>query len=139
MKYTPEIHKEICEGIAQGITLAEICRRPGMPDYYTVMKWQSGVIDYVPKEFVTDIARAREAGYDVIASNLRDTARGKGESTHDVQRDKLIVDTDLKLLAKWSKRYADRVTHGGDEENPIKHDMTISPAEAYRAMLNADS
>jgi hypothetical protein len=33
-----------------------------------------------------------------------------GESTNDVQRDKLIIETDLKLLAKWNpKKYGDKV------------------------------
>jgi hypothetical protein len=38
-----------------------------------------------------------------------------GDSSGDVQRDKLIVETDLKLLAKWNPRYRDNhvVEHQG--------------------------
>lgn len=61
-------------------------------------------------EFSQRFARAREDGYDSIAFGMRDTARGKGESTKDVQRDKLIIETDLKLLSKWDpKRYGDKL------------------------------
>src|SRR4051812_26852016 len=30
----------ICLGLAAGATLKEICLRPGMPGWYTVMRWQ---------------------------------------------------------------------------------------------------
>jgi hypothetical protein len=91
------------------------------------------------------IARAREDGAQAIAFRARQTARGKkaedgGDSTGDVQRDKLIIETDLKLLSKWDKRYADRVTHAGDPEAPIglEHSGTVAldPGEAYLRMLN---
>ena len=36
-----------------------------------------------------------------------------------MQRVKLIVDLDLKLLAKWSPRYGDKPTLTGDADNPI--------------------
>lgn len=75
---------------------------------------------------------ARREGYDVIAQRARKTARGKkdeegGDSTDDVQRDKLIIETDLKLLAKWDpKRYGDKVAHVGDsDDDPIQSELTI--------------
>ena len=37
-------------------------------------------------------------------------ARGTGDGTDDVQRDKLIIESDLKLLSKWDqRRYGDKV------------------------------
>lgn len=68
---------------------------------------------------------ARDDGEDAIAERLRQTARGKGDaeggdSTGDVQRDKLIVDTDLKLLAKFNpKRWGDKVELAGDKDSPL--------------------
>lgn len=72
-------------------------------------------------------------GYDAIADRVRKTARGKieadgGESSGDVQRDKLIIDTDLKLLAKWDpKRYGEKVTqeHVGADGGPIQSKTTV--------------
>jgi hypothetical protein len=83
------------------------------------------------------IARAREDGFDAIAASVRMTARGKGESTADVQRDKLIIDTDIKLLAKWDpKRYGDRMTLAGDTDAPLQG-LTDEQVEAKLAALLA--
>lgn len=120
--YTPEIIEELCAGLADGIPLAQLCRQEGMPAYITVWTWMRDM-----PEVNKAIACAREAGEDVIATNTRLTARGIGESTHDVQRDKLIIDTDLKLLAKWNpKKYGDKLALGGDGSGePIKMDNTV--------------
>ena len=56
---------------------------------------------------------------------MRQTARGKGladggESTGDVQRDKLIVDLDTKLLAKWNpRRWSDKLELSSDPARPL--------------------
>ncbi len=79
------------------------------------------------------IARARDLGEDCIAIGCRLVARGQGESSGDVQRDKLIVDTDLKLLAKWNpKKYGDRIENrlAGPEGEALKIVVTgIRPTE----------
>ena len=112
---TPEIVSKIAENLAEGVPLAVICREDGMPCDDTVRNW----MDKNP-EVLRDIARAREAGHDTIANRCRDTARGRGDSTGDVQRDKLIIETDLKLLAKWNpKKYGEKLTHVGDADQPI--------------------
>jgi hypothetical protein len=75
-----------------------------MPHPSTVRDWMAA-----NAEVSRAIACAREDGHDAISVNARDVARGRGESTGDWQRDKLIIDTDLKLLAKWDpKRYGER-------------------------------
>lgn len=115
-KYTDAMVKEICEGLSDGIPLAEICRRDGMPHPSTVRRWARE-----NEELSLAIACAREDGEEVIAANARLTARGvDGYSTGDVQRDKLVIDTDLKLLAKWNpKKWGDSMKLQGDEEHPI--------------------
>ena len=95
----------ICERLAQGEPLAQICRSDLMPAHRTVYDWMEA-----HPGVSTSIARARDLGEDVIAAGLRDVARGGSGSSGDVQRDKLIVDTDLKLLAKWNpKKWGDKV------------------------------
>ena len=113
---TPETKQLILERIANGEPLAQICRDADMPCMSAVNNWRRADAD-----FDGDFARAREAGHDVIAAGVRDVARGGLGSSGDVQRDRLIVETDLKLLAKWDKRYSDKVKHvGGDDgDNPI--------------------
>lgn len=94
----------IIERLSDGEPLAQICRDEEMPAVRTVSDWRAA--DDV---FNADFARARETGHDAIAARVRDIARGGEGSSFDVQRDKLIVDTDLKLLAKWDKRYNDKL------------------------------
>lgn len=114
-EYTSELADMICDNLSKGVPLAVICRNEVMPSRQTVYNWMK-----VDEELSLRIARAREDGEEQIAANLRDIARGKGESTSDVQRDKLIIDTDLKLLAKWNpKKYGDRTTLAGDPEAPL--------------------
>lgn len=103
-----------------------------MPTDDTVHRWARE-----DEAFSADIGRAREAGFDAIALRARQTIRGKtedegGESSGDVQRDKAIVDLDLKLLSKWSKRYADKVdlNHGGEVGVRVVRKMyALPPAE----------
>jgi len=108
--YDQAIADEICERVAEGEPLRPICREEHMPPKRTVYDW----INQNP-EFAKKYAQARVDGFDAIAERLRMTARGKGDegggdSLGDVLRDKLIIETDLKLLAKWDpKRYGEKV------------------------------
>lgn len=111
----PEIVDKVLARVAVGDPLAVVLREPGMPHY---TNWY----DWCREDAALGIAyaRARATGFDQIATTARETARGRGESTQDVQRDKLIIETDLKLLAKWDpKRYGDKVLMSGDADNPI--------------------
>jgi hypothetical protein len=123
--YTPELLEEICDRLAKGEPLAAICRDDHMPSDRTVRNWMGR------GDVSSDIARAREVGFDAIAARLRETARGRGDSAQDVQRDKLIIETDLKLLSKWDpKRYGDKLAIGGDAEaGPIRHTVEWLPSE----------
>jgi hypothetical protein len=111
---------EIAARLSVGEPLAQICRDSWMPTDRTVRNWMEANAG-----FASVIARAREVGFDAIAQRTRLTARGKteadgGDSQGDVQRDKLIIETDLKLLAKWDpKRYGERVQLAGDADAPI--------------------
>jgi len=112
--YTEATAAEICNRISKGETLASISRLPGMPQPATVGEWTRN-----NAEFGARYSQARKEGFDAIAENLRETSRGNGDSSGDVTRDKLIVDTDLKLLAKWDpKRYGDKLdvhaSHSGE-------------------------
>ncbi len=135
--YTDAKAQEIVARLAEGEPLAVICRDDGMPKVRTVSDWRKA-----HATFSADFARARDAGFDAIAQRARLTARGKtetegGDSSGDVQRDKLIIDTDLKLLAKWApKRYGEKLAlvGGGDDDAPIRtvkriERVVIDPAD----------
>ena len=121
-KYTEEekasFKASIIKYMADGIALAETCRELGI-SREVVYDWKDQDAD-----FNTHFARAREIGYDAIAERLRDTARGRGESSQDVARDKLIIQTDLDLLAKWSKKYGARVVNEmvGKDDGAIQYE-----------------
>lgn len=95
-----EIIEEICERLELGEALVRICKDSRLPSAAAVVEWQQS--DPLIGE---RIARAREVGEDNIAANMRSVARGEeGYATGDVQRDKLIIDTDFKLLAKFNPK-----------------------------------
>lgn len=111
--YTEELVAEICARLSTGEPMAVICRDAHMPDRTTVWDWAQASADLSQR-----IARARDDGFDAIAAdclqiadqpNKRITADGEAHES-DPQRDKLRVDTRLKLLAKWDpKRYGERL------------------------------
>lgn len=119
--YSQAIADAICERLAEGEPLRQICRDEGMPAWRTVYDWMSSQPDFAAR-----IAHARALGYDAIAEECLeiadDTAQdtkvaGRDDSEREVAntewigRSKLRIETRLKLLAKWDpKRYGDKVT-----------------------------
>ena len=136
--YTDALAAEIVDRITQGETLADICRDDHMPGYRTVYDWERAHPD-----FSANITRARLYGYDQIANATRRVARGApGHSTGDTQRDKLIIETDLKLLSKWDKRYGDKIEQtvqgadGGPVQTETKLDLSSLSADQLRALAS---
>jgi hypothetical protein len=82
-------------------------------------------------EFAQRFARAREAGFDVMADELEQIAEQPSEHPDDVAHRKLRVWTRLQLLARWSPRYSERSTVqvGGD---PAGVPIQIDDAERVR-------
>lgn len=108
----------ICARLAKGEPMTVICRDMGLP-VRTVNDWRA-----LDPDVAAQFDQARDEGHDAIAHCCRETARGKGDSTKDVQRDKLIIDTDLKLLAKWDpRRYGER-----QQLDHTSSDGTMTPA-----------
>ena len=110
---TPALCAEICERIANGEPLRQICRDEHMPNWSTVYNW----INADP-EFAQHIARARELGYDAIAEETveiidtppeRDPIFGKVDTGY-VQWQKNRAYQRMQLLAKWSpKKYGEKL------------------------------
>ena len=127
-KFTQALANEIVTRLSEGEPLEAICRSHAkFPASHTVRAWAAA-----RPELASAIAQARLEGFDAIARKTRETTRGRGDSSGDVQRDKLIVETDLKLLAKWDpKRYGDRINVDGIEPTTIN--LTIS-AQTLPAM-----
>lgn len=115
---------EIIERVSNGEPLAQVLRSDGMPGITAFYDWLNK-----DKELDERFARAREAGHDVIAAEAlriadtpvegqrtKRTKDGVEVTTEDMLgHRRLQVETRLKLLAKWDRRYADRqqVEHTG--------------------------
>lgn len=117
--YSEEIANQIVARLAEGEPLRQICRTEGFPAWRTVYDWMNR-----NEALSTAIARARDLGFDAIAEGTLEVASGGEGSTGDVVRDKLIVETRLKLLAKWNpKKYGDssrvEMDVKGDVSDPL--------------------
>lgn len=109
---TSEAMKEHANDIlawtASGRTISSYCRtareegRKFVPVPSTVAEWGRRHPEY--RELVE---RAREAGCDVLAEELIELGRARGDKI-DVMNRRLEVETTLKLLSKWHrKRYGE--------------------------------
>lgn len=99
---TPEIDETIIDGISQGKPLSEICREVGI-SRAVVYVWRKE-----DEEFDRHFARGREIGHDAIADDCIRIADDSGLEPADK---KVRIETRLKLLAKWDKRYGDKIEH----------------------------
>lgn len=120
--YTPEIAKLICEQLADGATLRQICRAEGMPAESTVRAW--AIEDR--EGFSAQYAKAREIGYHSMADEIIDIAddgrndwieregeEGQGWAVNGehLNRSRLRVDTRKWLVSKaLPKIYGDKVS-----------------------------
>lgn len=147
-KYTPEIARQMCEMLADGIPLREICRQEGFPEWRTVYDWmyRDDALGEGGAGLSAAIARAREVGQDAIAEEIwldmkqePERILSEGGARVDsgyVQWQKAKAEIGLKLLAKWNpKRYGDRVQLAGDAESPLKVEAEIHADKLLQALL----
>jgi len=143
----------ICEQLAEGKSLRDICEPDDMPPEATVRAW---ALDDV-NGFAAQYARARSLGYDRLAEDIlriADTpltgtktvskATGLEITEGDmIEHRRLQVDTRKWMLSKMlPKRYGDKVeaTLQGPNGGPIetKSTVTLTAEEAYKRMLGGD-
>jgi hypothetical protein len=114
-KYTKALAAEICAELAQGKSLRSVCKQKGMPDAATVFRWLGS-----NEEFCEQYARAKEESADALVEEMLDIADDQDE--HPQSR-RVRIDTRKWISSKLKpKKYGDKITHSGDEDNPIKID-----------------
>lgn len=149
--YTDAIATEICNRIAEGEPLRQICRDEHMPAWRTVYQW----IDARP-EFAERMEIARRVGFDAIAEEaleIADTPQ-TGEETEDdgekvkVKRGdmlghrKLRFEARLKLLAKWHPtKYGEKSSMEltGANGGPVQITDTERAAKIAAILANAQA
>lgn len=130
MALTPEQITDICDRIAEGNSLRAICRAKGLSES-SVRRWFSQDPDAMAHS-----TRARELGCDALADECIELADEPGKDPADKR---IRIDTRLRLIGKWSQRYADKRVISGDPENPLipALDATKLSADALREILAA--
>lgn len=127
----------ICSRLEAGETLRSVCRSDGMPAPQTVLRWTKA-----NSEFSEQYARAREAGYSLLADELLEIADetafdttkdndGNDKPNHEwITRSRLRVDTRKWLLSKaLPKVYGDKLAHTGADGGAIHHAITWKKPE----------
>ncbi len=147
--FSPEIANRICERIASGETLRQVCSDPSMPAKTTVLRW---LAQAQRADFRDQYARARELMGDSLAEEVIAIADddagdamsdGKGGQTIDwqnVQRSRLRVDARKWFASKVAPRkYGERVVQelSGPDGAPIvteQRSWPMPPAEVSAAV-----
>lgn len=124
--YNPEIGAEICERIADGESLHQICgpdRPEGWPDRRTVRAWRA----HAP-EFDALYARAKQAQADYYADAILAEAYGADESR--IQTARVRIDALKWQAAKLNPaRWADNVRlTGAQGDGPVQVDVAAKGA-----------
>ena len=131
-----KIKAEIVAWLSEGKTLRDYCKsRENLPSYPTIFAW----LDQDP-QFAINYARAREVGFEILAEEalhiadnqhigrkiVTNSGSTEDEDTMTVTEEdmlghrKLQIDTRMRLLKAWHpKKYGDRTTVAGDDQNPV--------------------
>jgi hypothetical protein len=143
-KYDPKLAADICVRISNGEPLRQICMDEGMPVQSTVYLWLSRF-----SEFSEMYTKAREDQADTLADEIQaiaddmpmqkvDKDGGTSFDSAYIQWMRLRVDARKWVAAKLKPRkYGDRVTMAGDEDNPLKVEASIEAKGLFNDLLLA--
>jgi hypothetical protein len=104
----------ICDELACGKSLRAICRERGLAES-NVRRWMAK-----SDEAMAHSAHARELGCDALADECIELADDK---TIDPAHKRIMVDTRLRLIGKWSQRYGDKVTVNSNSTVTHRYDL----------------
>lgn len=120
-QYTEETANKICELLARGMSLNEICesgKYPEMPGLNAVYNWLRA-----QPSFAQNYTRAKEDSADTYAASIIDAVRGPFDDMVQVNAARLKVDALKWIVAKLKPRsYGERVeaTLTGPNGGPIQ-------------------
>lgn len=114
VRFSQGIVDQICEQIAQGKSLREICKKKDMPDRITFLRWVKD-----KPEVCNQYVRAREDQADFYADEIIEIA----DKCKDYNKARLQVDARKWKASKMApKKYGDKITnvHTGEDGGPIE-------------------
>lgn len=133
VQYSEEIVDEICEQIAEGKDLTEVCKTKGMPDRRNVARWMK-----VHPELKGRIEVARQMQADALFGEMRKLARLAIDEPEKANAVRVAAD-----ILKWQagrlrpKAYGDKVTSEitGADGGPVEVGITITDEDRVRAVM----
>ena len=123
--YSRDLAAKICERIAQGLSLRQVCDTAGMPAKTTVMRW---LADDRRSAFRDQYARAREAQADTFADEIVEIA----DTEDDAKKARNRIDARKWVASKLRpKVYGDRTMqeHSGAVEVTKIERVIVSPED----------
>ena len=115
---TPEIVMAVCEAVAEGQTLSAAAK---------AQNTSPAAIRYrlmTDEALFSVSARARESGCDALADQCIEIA---DDPTIDPADKRIRIDTRIRLIGKWSKRYSDKLTVQNETTVTHKYDLDSIP------------
>lgn len=140
--FTQEVADLICEQLAEGKSLREVCRQEGMPPESTVRLWALDDREGFTAQYET----ARQIGYHSMADEVleisddgtNDWMERNGEVSLNGEalgRSRLRVDTRKWMLSKvLPKVYGDKLAVGGADDMPPIETTDKSMTDVARSL-----
>ncbi len=132
-KHTEALAREICQCMADGVSLREVCRAERMPAESTVRGWAIDNVEGFSAQYARGVElramRWAEEALEIADDGTNDWVKRHTEDDgtkvvcdHEhIQRSRLRVDTRKWLLSKvLPKVYGDKLQHTGDGGGPIR-------------------
>ncbi len=123
--YNSNVVVQLCEQLAQGISLRTVCLAPEMPALSTVFKWLAKYPEFVEQYDKAKIESTEAMSEDTLflADQSSEVLVGDKSDNARVQAMKLRVDTRKWLMSKMKpKKYGEKLdmtTNGKDLPTPI--------------------
>jgi hypothetical protein len=105
---TPELCTLICDRMAEGETLTNICRDPDMPAWSTVHDWK-----HADESFRQALMRAREQQAEVWAEEIMSISDDELPTHEAIGRARLRMQSRQWLAGKYNPQFADKPTQVG--------------------------
>jgi hypothetical protein len=104
------IAEPLCERLAEGKSLVEVCKADDMPCVRTVQSWAND-----DEDFSAQITRAREVGYLIRA----DAAVAAAKIAEDAAKGRLALDAERWYLGKLSNAFSDNKTQKVEQMHKV--------------------